>query len=103
MDVLASSEFGIEAGAEFEHGGNPPRHFDPAGARPQGTAHHLQQGRFAGSVATDNANRLTFANVKGNGLECPEFLVIALPIAREELLQTIFGPGKDRIEFADIR
>ena len=73
-DVLAAGQFRMKAGADFEQARDPAAQ-DRASARRLGDpAQNLQQRRFAGAVASDDAEHLAALDLEAHILQRPEFL-----------------------------
>ncbi len=55
VDVFATAEFGVETGTDFEQTGYAAIDFYPTGGGFGDAAEDFEEGRFAGTVATDDA------------------------------------------------
>src|SRR5262249_44125983 len=73
--VLAASELGMEAGADFEKRTDASVNFGPAGGRSGNSGQDLQERRFAGAVAADEAEDFAFTDVERDVFEGVERLV----------------------------
>ena len=74
IDVFAAGQFGMKAGADFEHAGDPAGELDASLVGLGDAADHLEQRRFAGAVAADDADDFAALDLEGNVLERPKIL-----------------------------
>ena len=89
LHVFPAGEVGIEAGAEFEQSRHPSAHGDIARARLRQAADQLQQCRFAGAVAADDADGFAGLHRQVNPLQRRE--VRAARVKRIDKLQQPVG------------
>jgi hypothetical protein len=97
-DVLDAGEIRIEAGAEFQQGGDPAAHADLAPGRRQGTGEHLQERRLTRTVTAQDTDDATRLDGEVDLVQRPELLV-QRP-AGEELDQSVARIGVDMEAFA---
>ena len=64
VDVFAAGEFGMEAGADLEEGGDAATGVDAAGGGGGDAAEELEQGALAGAVLADDAEDIAFMDIK---------------------------------------
>ena len=74
IDVFAAGQFGMKPGADFEHAGDPADELDASLVGFGDAADHLEQRRFAGAVAADDADDFAALDLEGNVLERPKIL-----------------------------
>src|SRR5262249_40336068 len=74
IDVFASGELGMKAGADLEQTCDAADDSDAPLARLGDARQDFQEGRFAGAVAANDAEHLATLNFKANVLQRPEFL-----------------------------
>ena len=86
-DVLATGEVGVEAGAELEQRADPSADGDAALGRLDDPGDQPQQGRLAGAVAADEADRLARLDAERDVLEREHIACLGSPAEHEQLLQ----------------
>src|SRR5579863_3298333 len=59
LDIFAPGQLRMETGADLEQATDTAVKFDPSGGRFGDARKHLEQGRFAGAIASDDAEHLT--------------------------------------------
>ena len=101
-DIVASAEFGVEAGPQLKQGGHAAVDGAAPGGGREGSANQLQEGRFAAAVAAHDAYRLAAADLKGNVVEGPEFAKEAAAAVKQGLLQTILGRSEDAVALSQV-
>src|SRR5262249_5513463 len=74
VDVLAAGELGVEAGADLEQARHTAFDRDATLGRFGDARQDLEQCRFAGAVAADDAHHLAALHLEAHVLESPEFL-----------------------------
>ena len=99
VDVIAAAEFRIEAGAEFEQGGDASVNIDRAARRMQDPGHHLQERALAGAVFPHNAEGLAALHLEADVVERPEILVALQTIQGQQLLEAVARRVVDRVAF----
>ena len=75
IDVLAAGELGMEAGADLQQARHAAADFDAALGRRGDAGKDLEQRRFAGAVAADDADDLAPLDLEGDVLQRPEPLL----------------------------
>src|SRR5690606_30796593 len=86
VDVLATGEVGMEAGAQLEQRGDPPTGAHHPRARAQRAGHTLEQGGLARAVVPEQADGLALEDRERHVVEGEELLGPA-PAPDEALLQ----------------
>ncbi len=74
VDVLATAQLRVEAGADLEQAADPAAHCDPSLGRLGDPAQDLQEGRLAGAVPSDDAEPLSLRQVEGQTTQRPQLL-----------------------------
>src|SRR5258708_24410299 len=72
INVFASREFRVKAGADFKQAGHATSNTDPAFRWFRDPAQNLQQGRFTCAISPDDADHLPLLNFKRQVFESPE-------------------------------
>lgn len=73
IDVFATGEFGMEAGADFQEAGDASVHGDLAGGWFGDAAEDFEEGGFAGAIASDDADAVALLDLEIDVFKCPEF------------------------------
>ncbi|MCY1410969.1 hypothetical protein D9M71_263490 [compost metagenome] len=73
IDVLAACQFRIETHAQFENCGDAAVYLDGPLGGLEGAGDHLQQGRFAGAILTNDANGFSGLDGKADVPKYPMF------------------------------
>ena len=100
-DVFAAGEFGVEAGAEFEQGGDASAGDDAAAGGLEDAADDLQQGAFAAAVGADEAEGLALFDGEADVAERPE-IGVARAAAGEQLAQAVGGTAVETVQLRDV-
>ncbi len=82
--VFAAAELGVETCAELEQRGDASAHIDHAARRRENAADDLQQGRLAGAVAADQADRLAVADIQIDVVQRMELAMPGAPARTEQ-------------------
>ena len=77
VDVLTAGKLGVEAGADFEEGGDAALILDAAGARRGDVGEELQEGALAGAVLADDAENLALLYFERDITESPDVIGVA--------------------------
>src|SRR6267143_929589 len=77
-NVLATRELGMETCSDLKQAAHSPVNLGKTGCRACDPREDLEQRGLASSIATYQANDLTFLNVEGNVAERPELLAAAM-------------------------
>src|SRR5882762_4678869 len=77
-NVLAARELGMETCSNLKQAAHPPVNLGKTGRRARDPRQDFEQRGLASSIATNQANNLTFPNVEGDVAECPELLLAAI-------------------------
>lgn len=72
-DVLAAGEFRVEAGADFEEGGDTSIEGDASGGGFGDAGEELEEGGFACAIAANDANDFTGRDFEREVFDGPEF------------------------------
>ena len=101
VDVLAAGEFGVEAGAQFQQGGDASARHHASGGGLQNPADDLQQGALAAAVGPDQAEHFTLFDLEADIAQRPEIRVPGLGV-REQLAQAVDGTAIQAIELGNV-
>src|SRR5207245_2685884 len=71
-DVFPAGQLGMEPGPDFQKAADLAAQLDAAGRRLGDAAEDLQEGRFAGAVAADDAHDLPRLDLEGNVAQGPQ-------------------------------
>ena len=82
VDVLPAGEFRMEPSTQLEQGRQAAVDGGRSLVGPEDAGQHLEQRALAGSVAADDAERLSLLDVQGEVAQGPE-LFVAGPVARQ--------------------
>src|SRR5262245_29204157 len=74
VDVLAASQFWVESRSHLDQSGKATADSDFAGGRRRHLRQQLENGALAGTVVTDDAERLTSRDLEGDVAKRPEFV-----------------------------
>lgn len=72
VDVLAAGHLGVEAGADFEEGGDAALVLDAAGAGRGDVREELEEGALAGAILADDAKDFALLYLEGDVTEGPD-------------------------------
>ena len=78
-DVVPAAEFGMKAGSHFHKGHQPTGNGDIPTIRRSDAGEQFDQGRLAGTIGTNNAQRLATPNVEAHIFQCPKALCFPKP------------------------
>jgi hypothetical protein len=81
VNVLASGEFRVKAGANFQQTGDTSSDLNIAGSRRGDARQQLKQSALAGPVATDDPNGVALTDLKIDVLQTPYNITFAFLIA----------------------
>ena len=98
-EVFAASEFGVEACAQLQQGGNAAAHLHLPSAWLERAAQQLQQGGLARTVGADDAKGFTTLQLEADALQRTEFAVVASTFARQRLQQSVVWPVVEAVGF----
>ena len=98
-EVFAASEFGVEACAQLQQGGNAAAHLHLPRAGLERAAQQLQQGGLARPVGTDDAKGFATLQLEADALQRTEFAVVASTFARQRLQQSVVWPVVEAVGF----
>src|SRR4030095_12423755 len=87
VDVLATRELGVETRSKFQQRGYTAVGQHATGRRSEHAADDLQQGRFAGPVASNDADGFAPFHLNGYILERPEFAEVLFRVLPDQSLQ----------------
>ena len=99
-DVLAPGVFRVEAGAQFQDGGNFAVDAHAAGGAVERAGQDLQQGALARPIAADHAHHLPAPNVEVDVLQRPKFFMARL--AGDHLPEHVGRPAVDLVHLGEI-
>ena len=91
IDVVAAGEFGVEARAQFEQGGDASVDGDGAGGGLHNAGDELQGGAFAGAVFADDAENFAAFNSEGQIADGVEVAMVRTPAAGQEFFEAVAG------------
>ena len=77
--IFPAGQLGMKSGSHFQQAGDAAAQANFAGGRPRDPADDLQQGRFARSVAADDAQRRAALDVEAYAFQGPAFLGFPRP------------------------
>ena len=83
IDVLAARQFGVEAGADLQQGGDAPSQVDLPAGRLGDAREDLQQGAFPCAVMPDDAQHFPLLHVEVDVFQRPEYAVVLFVEAAE--------------------
>src|SRR5215467_979336 len=75
-DVLATGQFGMKTGAHLKHARDAPAQHGTPASRLGNPPENLEQGRFAGSVPSDDAEHLAPLDLEAHVAQRPKFLYL---------------------------
>ena len=101
IDVLATGEFGVEAGAQFEQCSDASVGLRGSRRGLQDSRDDLQEGTFTGAVFSDYAEGFAAVYFEGNVAEGPEIAVVGDAIEGEEFFEAVAGSIVDWIALGD--
>ena len=101
VDVFAAGEFGVEAGAELEQGGDAAARDDAAGGGLQDAADDLEERALAASIGADEAEGLTLLELEADIAQGPK---IGMPRAGtgQQLAQPVCRAAVQTIQLGDV-
>src|SRR5258707_3564777 len=99
IDVVASAEFRIKAGAELEQRRNTSGHRDRARGWQQNAGDHLQQRAFAGSVFANDTERLAGPDLEADVAQGPEVAMELVASRRDQLFEPVARGVVDGVTF----
>ena len=70
--ILASGEFGVKTGADFQQTSDAAVQLNSAGGGFGDSGNDLEQRRLSGAVSTDNTQNLAVFDFKADILQCPQ-------------------------------
>ena len=73
IDVLASSEFGVESGAYFDERGKTATNGHLTPGRSGDARQKLENCGFAGAIVPNNTQHFSLLNFETNVVHCPNF------------------------------